>query len=50
MSLKLYQKLYQMPLKTRYKENQTIEVKSKEIGIETIEEWYRSSKASIFSR
>lgn len=34
-------------LKTHYKENPTITVKSLEIGIETIEDWYNSSKATI---
>lgn len=34
-------------LKTHYKENSTISVKSIEVGIETIEEWFKASKATI---
>jgi len=45
--LEIVSKTVSNALKTRYKENPTIDVKSREIGIETIEEWYRSSKATI---
>lgn len=34
-------------LKTHYIENTTVSVKSIEVGIETIEEWFKSSKATI---
>ena len=45
--LEIVSKTVSNALKTHYKENTTISVKSIEVGIETIEEWYKSSKATI---
>lgn len=45
--LEIVSKTISNALKTHYKENVIISVKSIEVGIETIEEWYKSSKATI---
>lgn len=45
--LEIVSKTVSNALKTHYKENASISVKSIEVGLETIEEWYKSSKATI---
>lgn len=45
--LEIVSKTVANALKTRYKENPSINVKTEEVGINTINEWYKSSRANI---